>query len=245
MGLYKSGRYALPVRLVLWVCCCLLCCCNVAITSSRVSVPVCIQDSYIRQRRRLSSSSVTGSSGGDHSCGWTKTLRTLYKRTAVDPLAVAPFEKLTSLIYTYILDPTSASTPPPFIMVGLAVLAVPLIMRAVSPLTGSGDMANAAPAASVDATDVAVKASPGCTIDHSVSIDTTLNVTLGDRRYLLYFPINYKPDKPAPLVLSYHGGTRTAETQQALDLLSTTYFNQDYIIVYPNGIGVGQLFSYS
>ncbi|KAJ4420112.1 hypothetical protein N0V82_004559 [Gnomoniopsis sp. IMI 355080] len=122
-------------------------------------------------------------------------------------------------------------------MVGLAILAVPLIMRAVSPMTGSGDIASAGPAASVDATDVAIKASPGCTIDNSVALDTTLNVTLGARRYLLYIPINYRPDKPAPVVLSYHGGTRTAESQQALDRLSTTYFNQDHIIVYPNGIG--------
>lgn len=123
-------------------------------------------------------------------------------------------------------------------MVGLALLAVPLMMRAASELTGSGDLARAAPAASIDTAGVATKASPGCTIDHSVSLDTTLNVTLGDRRYLLYFPVNYKPDQPAPLVLSYHGGTRTAETQQALDLLTTTFFNKDHIIVYPNGIGV-------
>lgn len=121
-------------------------------------------------------------------------------------------------------------------MVGLSILAVPLIMRLVSHMAGSGDMAGAAPTASIDGADVAVKASSGCTADRSVSLDTTVNVRLGNRRYLLYFPINYKPDTPAPLVLSYHGGTRTAEAQQALDLLSTTFFNQDHIVVYPNGI---------
>lgn len=61
---------------------------------------------------------------------------------------------------------------------------------------------------------------------------------MDDRRYLLWFPANYKPTTPAPVVLSYHGGTRVAEEQQRLDLLSTSYFNQEYIVVYPNGINV-------
>lgn len=137
----------------------------------------------------------------------------------------------------------SYQPPGTLIMAGLAVLAMPLIMRAVSHMTGGSSMgigaaSAAAVAPQVDVADVAVKASHGCSRDSQVQIDTTLNVTLGDRRYLLYFPVNYQPDKPAPLVLSYHGGTRTAETQQALDLLTTTYFNQDYIVVYPNGINV-------
>lgn len=132
--------------------------------------------------------------------------------------------------------------PETLIMAGLVVLAVPLIVRAVSHMTGGSMGIGAANAAAVapqvDMGDVAVNASPGCSVDNQVQIDTTLNVTLGDRRYLLYFPMNYQPDKPAPLVLSYHGGTRTAESQQALDLLTTTYFNQDYVVVYPNGVNV-------
>lgn len=146
--------------------------------------------------------------------------------------------------------------PPAHAMVGLATMAVPLVMRLVSQMAGSSDMATAAPGAiSADAAasipratvpgystasrqyaGVGSSASVGCQGNKQVALDTTLNVALGDRRYLLYFPVNYKPDTPAPLVLSYHGGTRTAEIQQALDLLTSTYFNQDYITVYPNGI---------
>lgn len=89
---------------------------------------------------------------------------------------------------------------------------------------------------------VSAEASSGCSAaQDGLKRDNTLNVTLGDRRYLLYIPEDYDPETPAPLVLSYHGGTRTAEIQQALDLLSTPYFNKDHIIVYPSGINVSWL----
>lgn len=90
----------------------------------------------------------------------------------------------------------------------------------------------------VSSTERRSAASAGCSAANSVTVNTILNITLGDRRYLLYFPVNYQPDEPAPVVLSYHGGTRTAESQLALDLLTTTYFNTEYIVVYPNGINV-------
>ncbi|KAI3399846.1 hypothetical protein diail_5356 [Diaporthe ilicicola] len=83
---------------------------------------------------------------------------------------------------------------------------------------------------------VAARPSAGCSTSHEVSLEQTYNVQLNDRRYLLWFPVSYKPTTPAPLVLSYHGGTRTAEEQQRLDLLSTAYFNKEYIMVYPNGV---------
>lgn len=126
------------------------------------------------------------------------------------------------------------------LMAGLSILGMPLLMQAASPMaSGGGAMATGdARSAAVDVADVALGASPGCSTDHAPQLDTTVNINIGDRRYLLYLPVNYEPNKPAPLVLSYHGGTRTAESQQALDLLTTTYFNQDYIVVYPNGIGV-------
>ncbi|CAN8100561.1 unnamed protein product [Discula destructiva] len=78
--------------------------------------------------------------------------------------------------------------------------------------------------------------SAGCKLDRTVSTDQTTNVTLGNRWYLLYLPDKYEPTRPAPLILSYHGGNRNASEQQDLDLLSTPFFNEDYIVVYPNGI---------
>lgn len=240
MDTYKSRDHALSIGLLFRICCCLFCCWVVAFNSPCECGSVCIQCSCAQQQRRLPFLSVTRTRGSVYSLPWVKAFRSLYKRLAGALVDVASSGKSLTQIYSRLLEYTlfPASEFPRFTMVGLNLLAVPLMMRAVSDITGSGDIASAAPAASIDTADVAIKASPGCMIDHSVSLDTTLNVTLGDRRYLLYFPVNYKPDKPAPLVLSYHGGTRTAETQQALDLLTTSFFNKDHIIVYPNGIGV-------
>lgn len=86
----------------------------------------------------------------------------------------------------------------------------------------------------------ASSASTGCDADYlgTLSTDETTNVTLGDRWYLLYLPENYTPSSPAPVILSYHGANRDALDQQELDLLSTPYFNKDYIVVYPNAVDV-------
>lgn len=86
---------------------------------------------------------------------------------------------------------------------------------------------------------VAAASSAGCTRAKTVKVGQTTNVTLDGRWYLLYFPEKYKPTSPAPLILSFHGGNRNASEQQSLDLLSTPFFNEDYIVVYPNGIDVG------
>lgn len=131
--------------------------------------------------------------------------------------------------------------PGTVVMTGLFILGISLLMQAIPYITaGAIAVDDSASDAAVSMATVTPNPSPGCSTDNSngVQIDTTLNVNIGDRRYLLYLPVNYEPDRPAPLVLSYHGGTRTAETQQGLDLLTTTYFNRDYIVVYPNGIGV-------
>lgn len=85
---------------------------------------------------------------------------------------------------------------------------------------------------------VAAASSAGCTRAKTVKVGQTTNVTLDGRWYLLYFPAQYKPTSPAPLVLSYHGGNRNASEQQSLDLLSTPFFNEDYVVAYPNGIDV-------
>lgn len=90
------------------------------------------------------------------------------------------------------------------------------------------------------ASTVAAASSDGCSLATAVEVGNTTNVTIDNRWYLLYFPVNYNPATPAPLILSYHGGNRNASEQQKLDMLSTTYFNEDYVIVYPNGINVSQ-----
>lgn len=84
----------------------------------------------------------------------------------------------------------------------------------------------------------AAAASAGCARTQSVKVGQTTNVTIDGRWYLLYIPEQYKATSPAPLILSYHGGNRNASEQQSLDLLSTPFFNEEYIVVYPNGIDV-------
>ncbi|KAF4598596.1 Feruloyl esterase B/C/D [Pleurotus pulmonarius] len=78
--------------------------------------------------------------------------------------------------------------------------------------------------------------SPGCSSGGAFVPDSVLNVTVGDRYYLLYIPIDYNPEEPAPLILSFHGGSRIAEQQLNLDNLTSKAFNRDYIVAYPNGI---------
>lgn len=86
-------------------------------------------------------------------------------------------------------------------------------------------------------------ASPGCanaTDASDVKTDSMSNVDLGNREYLLYVPTKYKPTVPAPLILSYHGGSRDAAHQAALDQFNSTFFNKDYLVAYPNSVDVSQ-----
>ena len=68
----------------------------------------------------------------------------------------------------------------------------------------------------------------------------TICLSGGDKRsYTIYLPENYGSSTTLhPLILSYHGGTRTPDTQIGLDLFTTPYFNQDAVVVYPAGIDV-------
>lgn len=58
------------------------------------------------------------------------------------------------------------------------------------------------------------------------------------RSYLLSIPPAYNGQTPVPLILSYHGGTRTAKDQLVLDQLTSPEFNPGAIVVYPQGIDV-------
>ncbi|KAK2751241.1 ferulic acid esterase [Colletotrichum kahawae] len=59
-----------------------------------------------------------------------------------------------------------------------------------------------------------------------------------DRDYLLFIPPKYSKTSPNPIIFSYHGGTKTPEEQRDLDLLETSYFNKDHIVVYLRGYEV-------
>ncbi|KAJ4423612.1 hypothetical protein N0V82_001780 [Gnomoniopsis sp. IMI 355080] len=86
---------------------------------------------------------------------------------------------------------------------------------------------------------VAAAPSLGCanaTGASDVKTDSMSNVKLGSRDYLLYIPTQYEPAVPAPLILSYHGGSRDAGHQAALDQFNSTFFNEDYLVAYPNSV---------
>ncbi|KAK4034929.1 Feruloyl esterase B [Parachaetomium inaequale] len=78
-----------------------------------------------------------------------------------------------------------------------------------------------------------------CTPDTSgITTGKLMNETLSSgRSYLLFVPSSYSTrSSPAPLILSYHGGNRNASQQAALDLLTSTFFNVEYVVAYPQGI---------
>jgi poly(3-hydroxybutyrate) depolymerase len=58
------------------------------------------------------------------------------------------------------------------------------------------------------------------------------------RSYLVFIPPTYNPYVPTPLILSYHGGVRTALSQLELDDLTNPNFNTVSMVVYPQGINV-------
>jgi poly(3-hydroxybutyrate) depolymerase len=78
---------------------------------------------------------------------------------------------------------------------------------------------------------------PGTVRNHTISIGQL------ERSFLLFLPQDYDTDNtPRPLILSYHGGGRTAERQLKLDQLTDPFFNRFSIILYPQGLNVCMYF---
>lgn len=91
---------------------------------------------------------------------------------------------------------------------------------------------------------VASAPSAGCanaTDAADVKVDSMSKIDLGNREYLIYVPSSYKPTVPAPLILSYHGGSRDAQHQAALDQFNSTFFNKDYLVAYPDSVDVSPM----
>ncbi|KAI1852610.1 hypothetical protein JX266_002151 [Neoarthrinium moseri] len=86
------------------------------------------------------------------------------------------------------------------------------------------------------------KRSSGCSADKApVSLGERHDVTLShsNRTYMYFLPTTYQPDKPTPLILSFHGASRTSDWQADLDRLTDPYFNTDHIVVYPQALQYG------
>ncbi|KAI1364957.1 Alpha/Beta hydrolase protein [Xylaria arbuscula] len=81
----------------------------------------------------------------------------------------------------------------------------------------------------------------GCGKEPHVALDKRLNATLSSgRRYLFWLPPDYDAEKETPLILSFHGATRTPESQADLDLLTAPPFSGDHIVVYPSSGEYGE-----
>lgn len=85
---------------------------------------------------------------------------------------------------------------------------------------------------------------PGCgrRVPKGQTIGTVSNATIlsggVQRKYLIAIPTSYNAFVPTPIILSYHGGSRTAESQLQLDQLTNPEFNRFAFVVYPQGINV-------
>lgn len=69
--------------------------------------------------------------------------------------------------------------------------------------------------------------------------DTTHTLTHDgiERTYILHLPSSYDENKPAPLVLSFHGGAGNAENQRRVSGFNELADKEGFIVVYPNGTG--------
>ncbi|KAK9638521.1 hypothetical protein HCH54_009373 [Aspergillus fumigatus] len=65
---------------------------------------------------------------------------------------------------------------------------------------------------------------------------TTSDDTL--RPYIIHIPSNYDENRAVPLTFSFHGRSKTAESQEQLSQFSNEAWNPDAIAVYPQGLDV-------
>ena len=56
------------------------------------------------------------------------------------------------------------------------------------------------------------------------------------RKYIVYLPHSYKPDRTYPLVFNFHGGGMTAAEQMLYTGMNRTADQHNFILVYPAGI---------
>lgn len=69
--------------------------------------------------------------------------------------------------------------------------------------------------------------------DHTRSVE----VDTRTRTYIVHIPPQYDPQKPAPVVLVFHGGGSNAEQMVRFCGLNETSDKHGFLVVYPNGTG--------
>ena len=62
----------------------------------------------------------------------------------------------------------------------------------------------------------------------------SINIEGLNRTYLLYLPSDFNINEPLPLVLSFHGGTGSANDQLAIADMRDLADSENFILVYPD-----------
>ncbi|KAK8114344.1 uncharacterized protein PG998_001168 [Apiospora kogelbergensis] len=93
---------------------------------------------------------------------------------------------------------------------------------------------------------VATASSSGCGVAPPIPLGQRHNATLSsadlainNRTFMYWLPPNYNPAKPNPLILSFHGGGVNGDRQADQDSFADPFFNQDHVVVYPQGLVAG------
>lgn len=107
-------------------------------------------------------------------------------------------------------------------------------LRTVACLTGLLSVVTASPCATQTSNGCGKTLPDGQTRGGVTSVNITSNGL--ERNYLVFVPPTYNKDKPTQLILSYHGGTKTALQQLQLDDLTSPEFNTDSFVIYPQGV---------
>lgn len=123
-----------------------------------------------------------------------------------------------------------------------AWLAALAALAAAGPWGGPAVAAETAQPAAATASGCGAALPAGVAAGATVSRSVVVNGA--SRSYLLHVPAGYDPNKPAPLVLNFHGFMSNPETQNAASGFPALSDREGFILATPNG-GIGWRFPQS
>jgi polyhydroxybutyrate depolymerase len=82
-------------------------------------------------------------------------------------------------------------------------------------------------------------ARPGRSVDLEVPADPALSAGATRRGYRVHVPTGYRPDRPLPAVLLFHGNGGSAANMEDVSGLSELADRRRFLAVYPQGLSVG------
>ena len=93
------------------------------------------------------------------------------------------------------------------------------------------------------------RATNGCGIRHDLEIGQTTHQTIQSsgrkRSFNVHLPEKYDAIKPTAMIIAYHGRHQGAEKLEQISKLSEESVNPRMIVIYPEGVDVCHLMSYS